>query len=175
MTLKNKFKNNIKMNFPPFRTVPQLVNDKITLRPVLASDIPYLIEISFYDGKQAASLEEAIEMQEKIDVNYKEGDSVHWVIIDNRSGQITGTCGYYRGFEKATGELGCVLLPRFRGQGFMTLALQLAIDFGLKKMELKHIRAVTTAQNIAAIKLLQRLGFLKTADLQDHGIEFQLK
>lgn len=30
--------------------------------------------------------------------------------------------GYYRGFENASGELGCVLLPQFRGQGFMTSA-----------------------------------------------------
>ncbi|MDF2478780.1 MAG: family acetyltransferase [Sphingobacterium sp.] len=31
---------------------------------------------------------------------------------------LNSVTGYYRGFENASGELGCVLLPQFRGQGF---------------------------------------------------------
>jgi ribosomal-protein-alanine N-acetyltransferase len=95
--------------------------------------------------------------------------------VENSTGKIAGTCGYYRGFENATGELGCVLLPQFRGQGFMTMAMQLAIDFGLNNMGLQRIWAITTKQNSQAISLLERLQFIKTTEIGDDEIEYELR
>lgn len=69
------------------------------------------------------------------------------------------TCGYYRGFPHATGELGCVLRPAFHGQGIMTEAMQAAIDFGFGEMGLERIMAITTEHNVKARALLGRLGF----------------
>ncbi|MBW8361321.1 MAG: GNAT family N-acetyltransferase [Kaistella sp.] len=48
---------------------------------------------------------------------------------------MVGTCGFYRGFANEEGELGCILLSRYRGQGFMTGALRAAIDFGLHHID----------------------------------------
>jgi ribosomal-protein-alanine N-acetyltransferase len=116
-----------KMNLPPYDDFPQISNDKVSLRRILNSDIKDLIEISFYDSIQATTSEQALEMNEKINKNYEDGDSIHWGIVDNQTKNIVGTCGYYRGFDKGAGELGCVLLAQYRGQGFMTSALLLAI------------------------------------------------
>ena len=101
-------------------------------------------------------------------------NSIHWGIADKVTNKIVGTCGYYRGFENEAGELGCILLPQFRGQGFMTSAMKLAIEFGLKNMELKRIFAITTKENINAIRLLERLQFKKVADLENDEIEYEL-
>jgi len=133
-----------------------------------------LIEICFYDGVKASTVEEAQEMQLKINADYHSGNSVHWGIRDMESGRLVGTCGYYRGFEKG-GELGCVLLPQFRGQGFMTPALQLAVRFGLETIGLERIYAITTNSNHKAIALLERIGFHKTTDLEDEAVEYVLK
>ncbi len=51
----------------------------------------------------------------------------------------------------------------------------LAIDFGINNIGLKRIRAITTKQNERAIKLLERLNFLKVAELEDDKIEYQLR
>ena len=134
-----------------------------------------LLEISYYDAKQAKNVEQAIEMQAKIDKDYADGNSIHWGIEELSTNKIVGTCGYYRGLDKGEGELGCVLLPQFRGQGFMTNAMQLAIDFGLKNMELKRIWAITSKENNHAIKLLERINFIKLTDLPDDEIEYELK
>lgn len=163
------------MNIPPYPIFPVLRNDVVTLRNVLDSDLPELMEICFYDGKKAGSLEEAREMQGKINVNYQDGDTIHWAIVDNKLNQVVGTCGYYRGFANGAGELGCVLLPAFRGRNKMTPALQSAIEFGLKTMQLQRIWAATSEQNIPAIKLLERLGFQKTADLEEQHVEFEMR
>lgn len=163
------------MKLPPYSTFPDISGDNILLRQIHTSDIKDIIEISFYDSKQATTIEEAIEMQNKIDQNYLNGNSIHWGIADITTNNIIGTCGYYRGFENGTGELGCVLLPQFRGQGFMTNAMKLAISFGLNNIGINRIIAITTEQNHKAIKLIEGLGFVKTTDLQDALAEYEYK
>lgn len=163
------------MKLPPFNTFPNIKGDKISLREIIEADIKDLIEISFYDAVQAKTVLEATEMQAKIDKDYITGNSIHWGIADNMTNKIVGTCGYYRRLDKGEGELGCVLLPQYRGQGFMKPAMQLAIDYGINNIGLKRIWALTTQQNEKAIKLLGRLNFIKVADLQDDEIEFELR
>lgn len=163
------------MNLPPFSNFPIISDDKIRLRQIVASDMNDLVEISFYDAKQAKNIAQAIDMQTKINKDYDEGNSIHWGIEDISTNKIMGTCGYYRGFNKGEGELGCVLLPKFRGQGFMSKAMLLAIDFGIKNMGLKRIWAITTEQNNQAIKLLERLNFIKLTHLPSDEIEFELR
>jgi ribosomal-protein-alanine N-acetyltransferase len=163
------------MRLPPYDIFPIIFGDKISLRQILTADIEDLIEISFYDAIQATTLQEATAMQAKIDKDYMEGNSVHWGIAENLTNKIIGTCGYYRGLDEGTGELGCVLLPQYRGQGFMTSAMLLAIDFGINSIGLKRVWAITTKQNEKAIKLLEQLNFIKMADLDDNEVEYELK
>lgn len=162
-----------KVHLPPYSNFPCISNDKVTLRQIRNSQLDDLIEISFYDSIQATTLEQAKEMNSKIDANYNQGDSIHWGIVDNQSNKIVGTCGYYRGFAKDEGELGCVLLPQYRGQGFMTSAMALAIDFGFNTMQLKRIWAITELQNKKAINLLVRLGFSEHTR-NDKEVQFEL-
>ncbi len=164
-----------KMKLPPYNNYPNISGDKVSLRQIFTADIEDLIEVSFYDAVQATTLQEAIEMQARIDKDYSDGNSIHWGIVNNQTNKIVGVCGYYRGLNKGEGELGCVLLPQYRGQGFMNHALQLAINFGINNIELKRIWAITTVPNIKAIQLLERLNFIKVADLQDEEIEYELR
>ena len=161
------------MNLPPYAIFPNISGDKVSLRQIQLSDVPVIIDISFYDAVKASTAEEAMEMQEKINHDYEQGDSIHWGIIDNASGKIVGTCGYYRGFLKGAGELGCVLLPRFQGKGFMTAALQLAINFGIEHMRLNRIWAATAIENHKARKLFERLNFKEVRELPDGEIELE--
>ena len=163
------------MRLPPYDKFPSISDDIIALRQIQFSDINDLIEISYYDSIQATTLRQAVEMQAKINADYIEGNSIHWGIVDKLSNRIVGTCGYYRGLDKGEGELGCVLLPKYRGQGYMTFAMLLAIEFGLNNIGLKRIWAITTKKNEKAIKLIEKLNFIKIADLEDNEIEYELK
>lgn len=131
------------MKLPPYEIFPSLVGEKIVLRQIQDSDLQDLIEISYYDAIQAKTKQEAAEMQAKIDNDYLEGNSIHWGIADKLTNKIVGTCGYYRGLDKGAGELGCVLLAQYRGQGLMTPAMQLAIAFGIHTIGLERVWAVT--------------------------------
>lgn len=163
------------MKLPPYSIFPTLSGDKISLRQIVADDMDDLIEISFYDAIKATNSEQAAEMQTKINLDYTNGNSIHWGIADNLTNKIIGTCGYYRGLDKGAGELGCILLPKYRGQGFMTSAMQLAIEFGKNMLELNRIWAITAKENEKAIKLLEQLNFTKIADLDNDEIEYELR
>lgn len=162
------------MRLPPYDKFPSISDDKIFLRQIQRSDISDIIEISFYDSIQATSSKQAIEMQEKINEDYNNGNSIHWGIADKLTNKIVGTCGYYRGLDKGEGELGCVLLPQYRGQGYMTSAMLLAITFGINTIGLKRIWAITTKQNVKAIELIEKLNFIKVTDLDENKVEYEL-
>jgi ribosomal-protein-alanine N-acetyltransferase len=162
------------VKLPPYATFPSVSDDNISLRKIQFSDINDIIEISFYDAIQAVTLTQAMEMQAKINKDYSSGNSIHWGIADKLTNKIIGTCGYYRGLDKGEGELGCVLLPQYRGQGYMTFALLLAIEFGQNNIGLKRIWARTTKQNEKAMKLIEKLNFIKIADLDNNEVEYEL-
>src|SRR5690606_3954149 len=103
------------INLPPYLRFPVLLHERIVLRQVFPADLKSLVEISYYDAVQAKTVEEAAEMQLRINLDYCAGGSIHWLITDNGSTNIVGTCGFYRGFENGEGELGCILLPAYRG------------------------------------------------------------
>jgi [ribosomal protein S5]-alanine N-acetyltransferase len=161
------------MNIPPYKRFPTLSGKRILLRQIEISDIRAIIEISFYDSKQAKTYEEAFQMQERINQDYENGNSIHWGISDLVRNQIVGTCGYYRGFKEGTGELGFVLLPAFQGQGYMSEAILLAMNFGFTSLGLKRIIAITSAGNFKTIKLLENLKFTRVSGLNADEIEFE--
>ena len=164
-----------RMKLPPYDNFPSISDNKILLRQILFSDIDEIIEISFYDAIQATTIQQATIMQARINEDYLDGNSIHWGIADKLTNKIVGTCGYYRGLDKGEGELGCVLLPQYRGQGYMTSALLLAIEFGQYDIGLRRIWAITTKQNKKAIKLIEKLNFIKIAELDDNEVEYEFK
>ncbi len=68
------------MNLPPFKLFPVIKTDRISLREIKTSDVEDIIEISYYNSRLAGSEEEALEMLNKINKNYMNGSSIHWVL-----------------------------------------------------------------------------------------------
>lgn len=161
------------MKLPPYTHFPNIQGDRISLRHIEYADLNELIAISFYDSIQATTLQEAEEMQARINGDYENGNSIHWGIADNQTNKLVGTCGFYRGFDEGAGELGCVLLQAFRGQGYMSAALQLAINFGFNNIGLKRIWAGTSIRNEKAQKLLERLNFTKAGAIVNGEIVYE--
>lgn len=161
------------MHLPPYDKFPEIDSETIILREIQDDDIKDVVEISFYDAMPALTVEKAKEMQNRINQDYQNGSSIHWGIANKQTNQIMGTLGYYRGFDHGIGELGCVLKSEFHGKGFMTTAMKMAAEFGLNNIGLTKVIAITDRQNNSAIKLFNRVGFVKTRDLEENEIEYQ--
>lgn len=163
------------MNLPPYRNFPNISSNRILLKQIPLTDFEEIIEISFYDGRQATNIEQTIEIFEKINNDYNKGDSIHWGIYDLTINKIVGTCGYYRGFKNGVGELGCILLQKYRGQGYMSSAMKLIIKFGIEVIALKQIIAITTVQNKKAINLLSHLDFVIIENLGNSKLKYKFR
>lgn len=146
----------VRLELPPF---PTLRSDHVTLRALTLADVPFVRDISFYDGASAATNEEAAGMLQRIEADMARGTSLHWGICLAGSDEVVGTCGFYRGFDNGVGEIGYVVREAFRGRGIACQALRLVVAFGLGELGLRAVAAYTSKENLASQAVLARLGF----------------
>ncbi|SDS37680.1 ribosomal-protein-alanine N-acetyltransferase [Mucilaginibacter mallensis] len=161
------------LNLPPYKEFPELQYDNIIMRQISTTDIANIIDICVYDGKWAVTAHDALEILNKIDKDYQDGNSIHWGIVDIGKNIIVGSCGYYRGFDNDTGEMGFILKSEFRRKGYMLTAVNLAANYGLMDMGLKKVIAITSNRNIKAKNLLTRAGFEIDRTLTDEDIQYK--
>lgn len=165
----------MKSTRPPFSSFPILKNDRIILREIQESDLEDLIEISFYDGIPAKDFTDAQVMNERIVLDYIGSNSIHWVITSVLSGEILGTCGFYRGFPEDIGEIGYVLKKVHQGKGYMADAVRLLVEFGYNELGLKAIKAVTAKNNQSSINVLTKAGFKESSIVEDEILFLKAK
>jgi [ribosomal protein S5]-alanine N-acetyltransferase len=142
-----------------FDSVPVLKSGRLVLRAIDPADAAAIVEITTYDGVPARSEAEAREYLERIHMDFARGETLHWGICDRGSQEIIGTCGFYRGFQDNTGEIGYILRNAHRGRGVMTEAVRLVVEFGFGAMKLSRIIAITDPENSSSIAVLERAGF----------------
>ncbi|MBN9297211.1 MAG: GNAT family N-acetyltransferase [Filimonas sp.] len=164
------------MYLPPYKTFPELaIGDDIALCELMPNqEIDDVVDLSYYDGEKAATKDDALVLLHKIKEDYTKGDSIHWGIKDTRNGEVVGACGFYRGFNNETGELGYLLREPYHGKSIMANALQAVIKFGFTVMNLKKLRVVTHAKNTHTQSLLKKLRFKKERKLDNDALEFIL-
>jgi RimJ/RimL family protein N-acetyltransferase len=70
-----------------------------------------------------------------------------------------GICGFLKREELPEPDIGFAFLPEFWSKGFAFEAAAALLQDGRERLELQRILAITSLDNDASIKLLQRLGF----------------
>lgn len=154
---------------PPFAEFPSLTTARLHLRALTAADVPQILPISFFEGQQAHSLAEAAQMQAAIWGEYAKGTGIHWgIALRADPAVVVGTCGFYRGFAGDMGEIGYVLLPAFRGQGYATEAARALARLGCEVFGLREVIAYTDLDNAASMAVLRRAGFRETPSARPH-------
>ena len=152
---------------------PILKTSRLLLNQIDKSEVDQIIDISFYDGKQAKNGTESRQFLENINADYLKGETFHWALrLKTDPLSIIGTCGYYRGFLDKTGELGCILKGKYQKQGFMTEAMTAIIDFGFDKLGLETIVAWTSRTNFPALSILSKLNFIEVISEYEEYTKF---
>jgi ribosomal-protein-alanine N-acetyltransferase len=137
-----------------------LSNNQITLHPLTVADAAAfynLYQTLYPDGSPFLPGETSIAFTSRI-IN-----ACHfiWTIRFTSDPEIIiGDCAFhhYDAVDRAI-EIGGALLPPFHGKRMMYQAFGLILTYVQTELNLKHIIGKTTPQNIAAIKLVEKLGF----------------
>jgi ribosomal-protein-alanine N-acetyltransferase len=127
------------------------------------------------DRKTAISIDDAKEFIQKILANSANNEGIMWAITLIGDPKLIGTITYWHiEWENNKAEIGYEMLPEYHGKGLMTEALKKVIDFGFNKLGFKIIVADPKAINTPSVKLLEKLGFIKTGEIEGGYVIYEL-
>jgi ribosomal-protein-alanine N-acetyltransferase len=159
-----------------FQAFPRLETQRFILRKTEERDIPDLFEL--YSNEEVirytpllpfSTLEEARqEMNWHLEI-FTQQLGIRWMIEEKSTGKVIGTCGFLH-YVKEYGvcELGYDLSSSYWRSGIMSEVAAPIVAFGFQSLELRRIGAKVEPANEASIKLLTKLGFLLSGELQEY-------
>lgn len=84
-------------------------------------------------------------------------EDVSWVTLDT-AGRATGRIALYQP-QPGVWEAACMIVPAARGQGLAVRALPPALEYVFATKNPRRIAADVDPDNVASLKVLERLGF----------------
>lgn len=150
----------------------------LRLRPLERSDAEALYAIhsdpevmKYSTIRPRSSVEQAHELVESSLAAMRAGRHLCFGIVPISAGRVVGTCTLFHIYKASRrAEVGFVLGKRFWGRGYMTEALSALLDYGFSTLDMNRVEADTDPRNLAAARLLERLGFIKEGLLRERWI-----
>jgi [ribosomal protein S5]-alanine N-acetyltransferase len=85
-----------------------------------------------------------------------------WFVIEKETGRIIGDIGFKGKPVDQTVEIGYGIIPSAQGLGYATEAVNGIIDWALSTNLVSNVVAECLDDNIASVKVLEKLGFDRT-------------
>jgi ribosomal-protein-alanine N-acetyltransferase len=144
-----------------------LETERLSLRPITVDDAEFILallnEPSFlhYIGdKQVRNLEDARQYILNGPVASYQRHGLGLLLAELRESRTPiGMCGLLKRDELPEPDIGFALMPDFWNKGFAFEAAAAVLQDARDRLKLQRILAITSLDNDASIKLLERLGF----------------
>ena len=81
-----------------------------------------------------------------------------WLVEVKATGEAAGLCGLIKRDTLEDVDIGFAFLPRFWNQGYALESARAVLTYGREILELDRIVAITSPDNEASIRLLERIG-----------------
>ena len=157
---------------------PTLDTPRLTLREVVESDAERLLQIHgdgehmrWFGSDPIRDLDGAKKLVGLFASWRKEPVSgARWAMeLKDRPGLI-GTCGLFRWNRNwKSCVVGYEIAPEHQGRGYAKEALESAIAWGFREMQLNRIEAQVHTDNARSLALLAKLGFLQKGHQREAG------
>lgn len=163
----------IQLNFNPF---PVLETENLLLRNLREYDKHDMFAIrsnatamQYIPRPMAKTVDDAVALVEIIISFTERNERINWAITEKGSDKMIGVIGYV-GFkpESARAEVGYVIHPDYFGKGVGYESLKAVVDYGFNVVQLHSIEAIIRPDNVASIKLVEKLGFVREAYFRDY-------
>ena len=96
-----------------------------------------------------------------------------WLVFDKVTGKLIGRAGLeHREFEEERGielELGYLFAPEYQHKGYATEVCEQIIAYAKENTQFEELNCYINSQNIASIKLAERLGFIFLGESKEIG------
>ncbi|MFU2028310.1 alanine acetyltransferase [Bacillus wiedmannii] len=159
-----------------------LETERLVLRWFDIKDAPFILElvndpawIQFIGDKRIKNLDDAKKyiLNGPVDMYNKIGFGLYLV---ERKEDLTplGMCGLIKRDSLEDVDIGFAFLEKFRSNGYGFESASAVIEYGVQKLGLKRIVAITTIDNINSGKLLEKIGFQFEEIISDSGENLKL-
>jgi ribosomal-protein-alanine N-acetyltransferase len=163
------------INFHPFQN---LETERLLLRRVSTADVNEVLElrgnpetIKFIPRPLVTTKEEALEHILMIDDKIEANVGINWAITIKGNPKLIGVIGHYRiQPENHRCEIGYMILPQYNGQGIVTEAIKVVLEYGFDVLNMHSIEAVIDPDNHASERVLQKNGFVKEAHILENEL-----
>ena len=163
---------------PLFPEHVSIETDRLTIRLVLASDLPALYAINGDDAvtrylpyetwRDSAAGETWFQRASSM---HAAGEAGQFVIVLREAGAIVGTCLLFRiDRANARAEIGYVLARKYWGAGYMIEAMRAFVAFAFDHLALRRLEATVDPRNVASARVVERLGFVKEGLLRERSV-----
>lgn len=139
---------------------------RLRLREFALDDAAFIVELlnepdwlRFIGDKGVRSLDDArCYLREGPLASYASNGFGLWAVERSDDGELLGMCGLIRRPTLEHVDVGFAFLARRRGQGYATEAVRATLECGFGRLGLARIVAITTRDNAASQRVLERAG-----------------
>ena len=153
------------------KAIIELSSDRLLLRPVNKSDAEAIFKYrsdavtNQYQGWIPKTIDDAHHFVSKVAPELNVYDTwFQFAIVLKETGELVGDIGiHFLDEENYQAEIGCTLAKSQHGKGIANEALKTTIDYLFGDLKKHRISCSIDPDNIASIKMIERLGFRKEA------------
>lgn len=158
--------------------------ERLQLYKVSLDDTPFIVELlnepsflKYIGDKGIRTAEDAVKYIKKEFLGSYEQRGYGLLLVKLKDGNVPiGICGIKKRDSLDLPEIGYAFLSKYRSMGYATESARAAIDYARKEIGLKRVAAITTPENEASIRVLEKIGFHfeKMVDLPDFETKTKL-
>ena len=156
--------------------------ERLTLRELdKACDSAFVLELlnspkflQYIGDRNVRSADEAADfIDNKYAASYREHGYGLYAVDLKKNGTPVGICGFVRRDTLPGPDIGFAFLPQFEGQGYGLESAEAVMRYGREKLGFTDVYAITTLDNDASGRLLEKLGFTlqETIDRDDEKLK----
>jgi RimJ/RimL family protein N-acetyltransferase len=92
-----------------------------------------------------------------------------WAVVLKANGEVIGFAGLKYLADAQEVDIGYRLLPDHWGRGLATEACRAILDYGRTRLGLERIIAFVHPENVASVRVLEKLGLTPDGQVEYHG------
>lgn len=119
--------------------------------------------IKFTGDSSFQNISEAEEFLKNYD-DYKRNGYGRWAVMEKDSGEFLGWCGLK--FDGKETDIGFRFFEEHWGKGFATESAKACLEFGFTKLKLEEIIGRAMHENLASIKVLEKIGMKFESEME---------
>jgi len=140
--------------------------ERLVLQPTTEEDAGFILELlnspkwlAYIGDRNVHTEEDAIQyIKNKISPQLEKLGFSNYTLIRKTDGVKIGSCGLYdrEGLEGI--DIGFALLPAYEGMGYGFESASKVLEIGKTEFNIEMISAITTKNNLASQRLIEKLG-----------------